>query len=523
MVNQQLLDYIKSQLQAGIEEEKIRESLRQVGWREEDIEEGFREAREKEEIKSEIKNEGNGNSNNNVSFSKGDDHSFGGENRIVENDKILDGSVDNRAANDLENGAVNDINNQNNPMAGNPGNYSNQNVGNQSLSDSSSPAKLPSAGDLLKESWHIFLSRWKTLVSLALIAFLPPLLINLIVWGLSFFYPQAGLIFLALISPLLLLSILFSSWGTLSLIYAISNSNLGFKESLKRGWHKIISYWWVMFLGGLIITGGYMLLIIPGVIFSVWFSLAAFILIEENITGMNALLKSKKYVEGYWGSVFWRFLFFTFLFGGLLVILIIVSGIVSGIISGIFKAIGAFLIEIFSLCGSIIGDIGLTIGYIYGYRIYYYLRNIKKDLVFAPSQKEKVWFVVAGIIGIIAPLLLLVGIISLVGANKAREISADTSIRSQMSVLRTEAELYYDDHQSSYEGFCQNNKYTDRTQEQVKTLGRSLVCRDSKDKWAACVNLKAKSGYYYCVDNQGSSEEIKGTCNNQAIANYNCQ
>ena len=130
---------------------------------------------------------------------------------------------------------------------------------------------------------------------------------------------------------------------------------------------------------------------------------------------------------------------------------------------------------------------------------------------------------VAGIIGIIAPLLLLVGIISLVGVNKAREISADTSIRSQMSVLRTEAELYYDDHQSSYEDFCQNNKYTDGTQEQVKTLGRLLVCRDSKDKWAACVNLKAKSGYYYCVDNQGSSEEIKGTCNNQAIANYNCQ
>jgi len=41
MVNQQLLDYIKSQLQAGIEKEKIKESLRQVGWREEDIEEGF--------------------------------------------------------------------------------------------------------------------------------------------------------------------------------------------------------------------------------------------------------------------------------------------------------------------------------------------------------------------------------------------------------------------------------------------------------------------------------------------------
>ena len=130
--------------------------------------------------------------------------------------------------------------------------------------------------------------------------------------------------------------------------------------------------------------GGYVLLIIPGVIFSIWFSLAAFILIGENITGMNALLKSKKYVEGYWGSVFWRFLFFIILLGGLLVILIIVSGA--------SKTIGEFLKEILSL-------FGVMMGYIYGYRIYYYLRNIKEDLVFIPSQEEEMWFTVVGIVG----------------------------------------------------------------------------------------------------------------------------
>jgi len=42
MVNQQLLDYIKQQLEQGVSQEQIKNSLLSVGWSEADIEEGFR-------------------------------------------------------------------------------------------------------------------------------------------------------------------------------------------------------------------------------------------------------------------------------------------------------------------------------------------------------------------------------------------------------------------------------------------------------------------------------------------------
>lgn len=58
-----------------------------------------------------------------------------------------------------------------------------------------------------------------------------------------------------------------------------------------------------------IALGGFLLLIIPGIIFAVWFSLAEFVLIAEDLRGMDALLKSREYVKGMWKNVFLRFLF----------------------------------------------------------------------------------------------------------------------------------------------------------------------------------------------------------------------
>jgi len=62
-------------------------------------------------------------------------------------------------------------------------------------------------------------------------------------------------------------------------------------------------YLWVFFLLNIIIAGGFFLFIIPGVLFSVWFSLALFVLIFEERRGFNALFRSKHLVSGkFWGS-----------------------------------------------------------------------------------------------------------------------------------------------------------------------------------------------------------------------------
>ena len=41
MINQQMLDYIKQQMQQGVSQEQIKNSLMANGWQQQDIEEGF--------------------------------------------------------------------------------------------------------------------------------------------------------------------------------------------------------------------------------------------------------------------------------------------------------------------------------------------------------------------------------------------------------------------------------------------------------------------------------------------------
>jgi hypothetical protein len=57
---------------------------------------------------------------------------------------------------------------------------------------------------------------------------------------------------------------------------------------------------------GFIITGGFLLFLVPGIIFSIWFVFSQFILARDNVRGMDALLKSREYVRDMWFEVFGR-------------------------------------------------------------------------------------------------------------------------------------------------------------------------------------------------------------------------
>src|SRR3989338_6736119 len=126
----------------------------------------------------------------------------------------------------------------------------------------------------------------------------------------SAFLNGLGLAALILSAVLALGGIIINLWSQTALLCAIKDreENIGIKESYRRGWGKIISYFWISFLSGIIITGGLFLFFIPGLIFFIWFSLASFVFISENKKGWSALAASKKYVRGNWLGVFWRFL-----------------------------------------------------------------------------------------------------------------------------------------------------------------------------------------------------------------------
>lgn len=67
-------------------------------------------------------------------------------------------------------------------------------------------------------------------------------------------------------------------------------------------WPKIGPYFWTEFLAGLAVLGGMILLIIPGLMFGVWFMFAGLLVITENFKGKVALSRSKQLVKGnFWG------------------------------------------------------------------------------------------------------------------------------------------------------------------------------------------------------------------------------
>lgn len=226
------------------------------------------------------------------------------------------------------------------------------------------------------------------------------------VLGVSLLLPKftTGNIGLSILLTIATMAIVFLSqaWGQTALLYAIKDSRekIGVIESYRRGWRKIVSYWWLSFLAGLINFGGFLLLIVPGIIISVWFSLAAYILVAENLTGMNALLKSREYVRGKWSGVLWRFLF---IWGILVILLAVLSPIFSLLkIPPIGLEIGRFVVWLF------LTPLAIT----YSFLIYNSLKAFKGNFAFVPTTGNKTAFIIIGIIGILSiPVVLFLTIL----------------------------------------------------------------------------------------------------------------
>ena len=178
---------------------------------------------------------------------------------------------------------------------------------------------LSSVKTLLDQSWEIYKKRFGVFLGIIFLPIIVFLLLGIFLILMTILLDLDGLTVLVLFaSPLglgIMLILTFVSfvgglWSQTSLLCAIKDreENIGIKESYRRGWSKIISYFWISFLSGIIISGGLFLFFVPGLIFFIWFGLASFVFISENKKGWSALMASKEYVRGNWLAVFWRFL-----------------------------------------------------------------------------------------------------------------------------------------------------------------------------------------------------------------------
>ncbi|MFC1598994.1 hypothetical protein ACFL2U_03250 [Patescibacteria group bacterium] len=167
--------------------------------------------------------------------------------------------------------------------------------------------KLISIGQIIKTGWQLYSENINKFIYPILILILPYIALFLV----GYFEVQPNVI---LSISLTAIAIVLNLWLAIFFIELINNiytKKQADQDNLYEiAFRKIPSYFVVAVLVGIITILGFILLIIPGVIFAIWYSFAIYINILEkkDNKGWTALKRSKELVKGRWGKTFWRLL-----------------------------------------------------------------------------------------------------------------------------------------------------------------------------------------------------------------------
>ena len=107
--------------------------------------------------------------------------------------------------------------------------------------------------------------------------------------------------------------------------------------------------------------------------------------------------------------------------------------------------------------------------------------------------------VVIAIIGILASVVLA-------SLNNARDKGEDAQTRQQLSSVRAEAELSYDDNSRSYHNVCENTSAL--WEDLVGPASTDPICHDGADGYAVEArmnNLSDGTEQWFCVDSSGQA------------------
>ncbi len=162
------------------------------------------------------------------------------------------------------------------------------------------------------------------------------------------------------------------------------------KKTLRQNaWRDTAPFLWVSLLTGLIILGGTILFIIPGLIFTVWFFFSMYIFAIEGARGYGALKKSKDLAQGRFWPIAWRVVVPALFYGLLLIITIGVPTL----IIGYFTKFAGFTSNLslvpwwFDAWQSIVTVAALPLSLAMWVILY---RNLKENPVAAPRQEPPV-------------------------------------------------------------------------------------------------------------------------------------
>lgn len=313
--------------------------------------------------------------------------------------------------------------------------------------NSATPAstKLPSAFALLKEAWRLYKSN--------LAAFLQ--LMGL--WVVGFIVFTIGIVVAkSLPSPLGILLIvlgfiIFMALNVLipvAMISVLAGSHAGpitASKALAKGVRRILPYIWTSFLGGILTIGAFFLLIIPGILFSLWFSLAIYIVMAEGRGGMYALLKSKDLIKGRLCSVFWRQIVLGAMAIAVGVVLVAIVFVSTFFASGEIKMYSKETGDVLDIIAQVLSMLFTPLALAYLYLIYRNLLQMKGEAALVPaSTGRKIKYLTFGLVGFVVGMTALIIIIVLYATTTVARLR-DAERTSDVATIQIELERFYVD------------------------------------------------------------------------------
>lgn len=174
------------------------------------------------------------------------------------------------------------------------------------------PKKMLKISELFSLSFKIYDNKFWLLMGLVFVPFLPSLLFMLEMWY-GFLNILLAIIYLIVLFFITIFAGILSKIA-LSLVVKDNLAEFSIFAMLKKALAYFKSYLWISILGGVLIMIGFMLFIIPGLIFAIYWSMVTWVFLDQGIKGEAALKQSKALVKGYWWAVFGRLAIPLFIF-----------------------------------------------------------------------------------------------------------------------------------------------------------------------------------------------------------------
>ena len=310
---------------------------------------------------------------------------------------------------------------------------------------------LPRNRDLFKAAWGFMVSRLDLVAWLAV----PSVALGVLTFlnTSDFATESLAQTVLSVIATIALF--LFTIVVQVAVIYAALKHSKGETLTIKQGitWatNNFFGWIWLVLLTGLVIMGGWLLLIVPGIIAAVYVAFSQYVFVDEGGRGLAALQRSRQLVYGKFASVVWRMFVMTLF----LVALYVPVAILAGLILASVPEATATLITVV-LEGLVSGFIGVLAAY--------YMTTIYQSLKLMPlvPVAPTSWYKVYAGVGVLF-VIAIVGL-SLAFMSALTELGDDmqtdtvpTAFQAEQAELDAEMQAELEAFQQQFQAEFESN------------------------------------------------------------------